>query len=53
MIRSADPDRWNELVCASRVCGENAKALAACRAKALRRKTTTKWTIEIPAVAGR
>lgn len=52
LMRVGDPDRWNELVRASRVYSENAKAIAACQARSPRRKKAMRCTIEIPASAG-
>jgi len=48
LMQTADPNRWNELARASRLYGENAKAIAACEAKAPRRKKPTPCKIEIP-----
>ncbi|MGV1683751.1 DUF6118 family protein [Sphingopyxis sp. NJF-3] len=48
LMQTAHPDRWNELARASRLYHENAKAIAACEAKAPRRKKPVTCRIEIP-----
>lgn len=47
LMQTADPERWNELVLASRILDQNEKAIEACRKRADRRNKSVDCSIEI------